>query len=459
MLAAPGRAEQARTSARNHEKVVRGADGLVREGCPAGSVRTVAAKTAETIAGIAASMQSDTAELSRRLADRLQLEIPELGGEQGLIELFAAGAHENVRGALHAMEAGIDKAEITTPPAALEYARRIAQRGIPISALLRALRLGQAEFQQELLNRMAGADLPAHLFADVARQLTVLTFGYIDQVSEESVNVYQQERENWLRNRVAARAARVRSVLAGKPLDAPEAERLLGYRFEQRHVGVIVWTDITEPASDQLSALERVATRLAARVGVRRAPLLVAVDDSTLWAWLPAPTLALDDVAATFAAEVDDAVRVAAGEPATGLDGFRRTHRQARQAQVVARAARLPNSPRVVLSVQIGPVALMCEDLDATAAWVRTTLGDLALDDEPHARLRETLWAFLSSGCSFTAAAQQLILHKNTVQYRVRKAEEALGHSVKEHRLDLELALLVCRGLGSTVLVPAGNER
>ena len=96
----------------------------------------------------------------------------------------------------------------------------------------------------------------------------------------------------------------------------------------------------------------------------------------------------------------------------------------------------------------------MCADLDATSAWVRSTLGDLALDDEPHARLRETLWEFLATGCSYTAAAQQLILHKNTVQYRVRKAEEARGRPVQDRRLDLELALLVARALGGTVLTP-----
>jgi DNA-binding PucR family transcriptional regulator len=169
--------------------------------------------------------------------------------------------------------------------------------------------------------------------------------------------------------------------------------------------------------------------------------------------------LVIDDVAQTFSAELDDTVWVAVGEPAHGLEGFRLTHRQARQAQIVASAARLPAAEHVVLSVQIGPVALMCGDVDATAAWVRSTLGELALDDEQHARLRETLWEFLESGGSFTAAAQRLILHKNTVQYRVRKAEEARGRPIKDRRLDLELALLVCRGLGSTVLVPARGER
>ena len=166
-----------------------------------------------------------------------------------------------------------------------------------------------------------------------------------------------------------------------------------------------------------------------------------------VWAWLPAPALRLESVAHTFTAELDEAISVAGGEPARGLAGFRLTHSQARQAHAVATAARLTDGRRMTLSAQVGPVALMCGDLDATAAWVRRTLGRLATDDETHARLRDTLWSFLSNGSSYTAAAHELILHKNTVQYRVRKAEDVLGRPVQERRLELELALQVCRVL------------
>ena len=52
----------------------------------------------------------------------------------------------------------------------------------------------------------------------------------------------------------------------------------------------------------------------------------------------------------------------------------------------------------------------------------------------------------------FTAAAERLGCHKNTVQYRIRRAEEVLGRSVRERRVDLELALQAARWLGSAVL-------
>ncbi|MDN5930280.1 MAG: helix-turn-helix domain-containing protein [Pseudonocardia sp.] len=48
----------------------------------------------------------------------------------------------------------------------------------------------------------------------------------------------------------------------------------------------------------------------------------------------------------------------------------------------------------------------------------------------------------------------RLHLHKNTIQYRIRRAEEARGRPLQDDRLDVEVALLACRLLGSTVLRP-----
>ena len=49
------------------------------------------------------------------------------------------------------------------------------------------------------------------------------------------------------------------------------------------------------------------------------------------------------------------------------------------------------------------------------------------------------------------------MLHKNTVQYRIRKAKESLGRPVGENRYEVELALQAGRWLGSSVLQPAAG--
>lgn len=51
---------------------------------------------------------------------------------------------------------------------------------------------------------------------------------------------------------------------------------------------------------------------------------------------------------------------------------------------------------------------------------------------------------FLQASGSYTEAAARLHLHKNTVHYRVRKAEELRGRPLTDGRLDVEIALLAC---------------
>ena len=146
-------------------------------------------------------------------------------------------------------------------------------------------------------------------------------------------------------------------------------------------------------------------------------------------------------------------LHVAFGDAARGTAGFRLTHQQAVAAQAVALAAR-PAPPRAVAFGEVAPVAMMLGAPELLRAWVLGTLAGLAGDDENHARLRETLLAFLHANGSYKATAEQLMLHKNTVQYRIRRAEESLGRPVSENPHDLELALRASHWLGSSVLQP-----
>jgi hypothetical protein len=98
---------------------------------------------------------------------------------------------------------------------------------------------------------------------------------------------------------------------------------------------------------------------------------------------------------------------------------------------------------------------MMLGSADLLRGWVLATLAGLATDDEHHARLRDMLLVFLQSGGSYKAAAEEMMLHKNTVQYRIGKAEESLARPAGENRHDVELALRVSHWLGSSVLQPS----
>jgi DNA-binding PucR family transcriptional regulator len=144
-------------------------------------------------------------------------------------------------------------------------------------------------------------------------------------------------------------------------------------------------------------------------------------------------------------------IRFAFGAAGAGVAGFRRTHRQALGLHAVALAAG-PSGPRLTSFTEVAPLALMASSVELLRAWVLETLGSLADGDDQHARLRDTLRVFLQENGSFKATAERLILHKNSVQYRVRKAEEALGHPLDDHCLHVQLALLATQWLGATVL-------
>jgi DNA-binding PucR family transcriptional regulator len=396
-------------------------------------------------------MRAELPELSAALIAQMAREVPELAADQTIADLLAASVTANVATILDTFEAGAADVDVQAPAAAVEYARRLAQRGVAISALLRAYRLGQAGFQQRMIRGVADESSDHELIASAAMELSGITFSYIDRISEQIVVAYQAERDRWLRNRGAVRSARVLSLLGSGEANIADAEKALGYPLLQVHRGIVVWVDADSELTDRLTRLERIVTQLAEALRSDRAPLVIAPDDSTVWAWLSVPSSAN---ASPGELPADDTAWVAIGDPAAGLDGFRLTHRQARQAQVVAMAADPRQRARVTESARAGLVALMCADLDAVRAWIAQTLGPLGADTDGTARLRETVRAFLSSGGSYTAAAQELLLHKNTVQYRIRKAEELRGRPLADGRLDVEVALLAISMLGSRVLTP-----
>jgi hypothetical protein len=271
--------------------------------------------------------------------------------------------------------------------------------------------------------------------------MSKIVAGYVDQTSEEIVAAYTQEREHWLRNRSAARAARVRDLLSDERINVSATEATLGYRLRQYHVGVVCWASDTAAAVDNITRRPAAASPSSCR------------DVSSAWAWLPLGIRATFDAAAASTADVGTGIHFAFGDAARGTAGFRLTHQQAIAAQAVALAAG-PPPPRAVTFTEVAPVALMLGSPDLLRAWVLTTLAGLAADDEHHARLRETLLVFLHTGGSYKATAERLMLHKNTVQYRIRKAEESLGRPVGENRHDVELALQASHWLGSSVLQP-----
>jgi hypothetical protein len=408
---------------------------------------------AELVADVAAAVSRQVAVVSEDVYEVVLREIPELRDDKPVLALLSSSVHSNVGTCLQILQHQIELSAVYAPAASLEYARRRAQRGTPLTALLRAYRLGHTCFSDWLFRELARQADDAGMITAATLSMSKTVAGYVDQTSEEIVAAYTHERERWLRNRSAARAARIRDLLAGRRVNVSTTETTLGYRLRQYHVGLVCWTGDPTAALDTVTRLEHAINLVAAKVTGSGEPLFLPRDESSAWAWLPLGIRDRFDAAAASASDGDADIHFAFGDAVKGVTGFRLTHQQALAAQAVALAAGSP-PPQAVTFSEVAPVAMMLGTPDLLRAWVLATLGDLATDDEPHARLRDTLQVFLQSGGSYKATAEQMVLHKNTVQYRVRKAEESLGRPAAGNRPDVELALQASRWLGPAVLQP-----
>ncbi|MEE6167370.1 MULTISPECIES: PucR family transcriptional regulator [unclassified Mycolicibacterium] len=414
----------------------------------------VAAASAVVMDGLIARQSA----VSRTVQQALASDITQLRGDPELVQLLGASVAGNVETIFHALRHDISLGNIEPPTAALEYARRVAQRGVPMDALVRAYRLGHALVIDAASEEVNAAGLEARIGLAVFERITSVSFRYIDWISQQVVVVYEEERERWLANQNSARALRVREVLA-TPLSAAVADpdtltAALRYPMRRMHLALVLWWPADCDRDDGLGRLEILLRDLAEAVGAQDSPLFVAADRNTGWGWIPLSARAAAsalDTARDFLGAQSDAPAVALGTPLRGVDGFRRSHRQAVRARVVAVAA---GSGGVTAASDPGlaAAALMGENLDAARGFVIDMLGELASDTPNDARLRETLRVYLAEGASYKSAGEKLHLHFNSVKYRVSRAVERRGHPIDEDRLDVELALLLCHWYSTAVL-------
>jgi hypothetical protein len=414
------------------------------------------AVVSENAATIVGQLSARLGPVSKSVMATLAAEISELRGDSQSIELLGASVEGNVDTVFRALRYDIPIERVEPPTAALEYARRLAQHGVPANALVRAYRLGQQALLDLMLEEIRAADLEPMLSLDVYERITTVTFRYIDWISQQVVGVYEIERDRWSENRNSVRAVRVREVLDNGLVDLDAVTAAIRYPLRRIHLALVLWYPDDANAGNELVRLERFLREITESLETQGHSLFVAADRVSGWGWIP---LGVDTAAAASAhirslvAAHPDAPYLALGTALPGVEGFRRSHRQAENARDVAIAAGA-RAARVTASADPGllAAALLGGDIAEARAWVDDTLGPLATDSENDARLRETLRVFLHHGSSYKAAADELNLHFNSVKYRIQRAVDRRGRPIAEDRLDIELALLICHWYGAEVL-------
>lgn len=381
-------------------------------------------------------------------------DIADLDEDPQLATMLYASVEGNIHTIFQILINDIPLAHLQPPIAAVEYAIRLAQRGVPSNSLRRAYHVGQNNLMNDYFAEVQKLDCAADLKMRVLHRLTTVAGGYIDWITRYVLQAYDDERQRWIAASGNVHSSLIHAIISGTSEDVEAFTAETGYAVEQFHIGVIVWTTKPNPGAESLMGLEQIVRRLCATASE---PIFTAVDRSTGWAWLPrgrddAP---LDPDARNVLARTPGA-RLAFGLPAAGLAGFRRSHHQAEAARFVA----LASDDIVDAAVGYGDpgvaiVSVLARDLDTTRSWVGDVLGALAVNTANNARLRLTLHTFLATGGSFAQAAELLNLHRNSVKYRVDKAIALRGRSLGRDRLDVEMALQACHFLGAAVLQPS----
>src|SRR6516164_1263832 len=138
-------------------------------------------------------------------------------------------------------------------------------------------------------------------------------------------------------------------------------------------------------------------------------------------------------------------VIVVAGPVARDPAGYATAFRVARGAAALRRAS---GRGGFVDVGRLGLSALLLET--GTPDTLRRFAANLLQTVEEHEEryggdLLATLRAWLSAGCSTAAAANALVVHRNTVTYRLARIEQLTGRSLRDIRvrLELELALTI----------------
>src|ERR1700739_4636862 len=220
------------------------------------------ALVAKSAALIVGRLDDRLTELSRSLRDLLVSELSEISGDGELLSLVYDSVQGNLDTFFPAIRHGIPIDQVAPPTAALEHARRLAQRGVDADLLVRTYRLGHQAVIRIVLDEIRAAQFDTQLGLDVFEHNTSTSFRYIDRISPLVLAAYQSERDRWLANQNRVRALRVREVLDGSEIDIDEMTDALRYPLRRSHLSMVVWCGESEHGNE-LVAMDRFVTQLA----------------------------------------------------------------------------------------------------------------------------------------------------------------------------------------------------
>jgi hypothetical protein len=369
------------------------------------------------------------AELAARLhARRGEIEQAALARALGVKEPPEAISPEYLEGLRGAVAAAVDygiasargeDTRLEAPPALIAQARLAARWGIGLDTVLRRYLAGFT-LMSEFVLQEAEAD-PSLAGAAVNRALRDQAADF-DRLLAAVSREYAGAREGRARARGQRLAERVEKLLTGEPVDVSE----LPYDIDMSHLAAVA------SGAPAPLALRELAGALGGRL------LEVDRGEGVVWGWLGRRDPVEPSEAQSSLASIElPGVRIATGEPGTGIEGWRRSHRQARAAWQVALRGRLDRARYADVAL---PAAILQDDL--LAASLRD-LYILPLRSGRYSErtLLETLRAYFAADRNATSAAAALGISRQTVFNRLRSSEALLDRKLEDCAADLDVAL------------------
>lgn len=405
------------------------------------SFLTVESK-AIAVARLGESASDWASELAQISACHIIETMPELGGGQEN-EILRGGAESVINLVLY-RASGFD---VATAPSeeALSTVQNEVRRGIRHERTSRAIHMTHADLVEAVLKASRKWTPPSDLLSHLD-WITEVAYGVFDQFVEEIMSAFHDEMKAWQRTAASIRWNAVTRLMDGS-IDTEEAERQVGYRINARHhIGII--TSPTEPGASGANQ-EKIAKELIEHAGCGNV-LQIPVSPTKIWTWgsvVDPNELAVDSL------EPVDGFLVAVGAAGFGIEGFLQTHREAGTVMELI-AKRDPSATQLVRFDEVAVPALMSADPAALYRFVMRELGPLGEDSPYMADLRESLLQYFNTERSLVTTASRMHIARNTVTYRIRRAEELLARPIGVDHHSLHTALVVAQTIGVANLQP-----
>jgi hypothetical protein len=370
----------------------------------------------------------------RRMDDGILARVPEVRDDPLLVEEL----HDSTRSHWLSFLQVLTRHEprLIFPVPAAEFARSVARRGHELGVLLKVYRAGNLILWEHFTEVIG--DLPANGPSRDETLVFLWTRGgaWLDESIERITEIYYEVQAQAMESRIAGKAETVRALLEGLST-SDDTSDALGHPISHWQTAFVVWVDPGQ--SDASRVLQDAARSFATALGAPP-PLTIPQSSRDMWCWAATPSAPRLAPALEPLKQLGiGGARLAVGMPARGVAGFRTSNQEAREVHRLIMA--VTDAPTIVRYDELELLCLAHAESDSFRRMVRRELGGLAGDGTGIAHARETLLCYLTNGTSVEAVAGQLFVHRNTVRYRLNRAEELLGHRITERLGHVELAL------------------